>query len=141
MSGSVIILGAGLAGLSAAYHLKELGITCEVFEKESYVGGHCRTKQVDGFNFDDRARKIAFVLAVIGVSVIRIEQRHELIRAWLRLRKRLRKSFQIGIEINCAARRELFDFHRGNPHAAGNEASGQRVAWLRRIGHQHQQAA
>lgn len=55
MSGSVIVLGAGLAGLSAAYHLNELGIVCEVFEKEPYVGGHCHTKQVDGFNFDEGA--------------------------------------------------------------------------------------
>ena len=52
MSGNVIVLGAGLAGLSAAYHLD---CECEVFEKESYVGGHCRTKRVEGFNFDEGA--------------------------------------------------------------------------------------
>ena len=52
MSGNVIVLGAGLAGLSAAYHL---GGDCEVFEKEDYLGGHCRTKRVDGFNFDEGA--------------------------------------------------------------------------------------
>ena len=52
MSGNVIVLGAGLAGLSAAYHLD---CDCEVFEKESYVGGHCRTKRVEGFNFDEGA--------------------------------------------------------------------------------------
>lgn len=49
---NVIVLGAGLAGLSAAYHL---GGNCEVFEKEPYIGGHCRTKRVDGFNFDEGA--------------------------------------------------------------------------------------
>ncbi|MEK6406918.1 MAG: FAD-dependent oxidoreductase [Acidobacteriota bacterium] len=52
MSGNVIVLGAGLAGLSAAYHL---GGDCEVFEKEDHLGGHCRTKRVDGFNFDEGA--------------------------------------------------------------------------------------
>ncbi|HKA23157.1 MAG TPA: FAD-dependent oxidoreductase [Blastocatellia bacterium] len=52
MSGNVIVLGAGLAGLSAAHHL---GGTCEVFEKDDYLGGHCRTKRVDGFNFDEGA--------------------------------------------------------------------------------------
>ena len=52
MSGNVIVLGAGLAGLSAAHHL---GGECEVFEKEDYLGGHCRTKRVDGFNFDEGA--------------------------------------------------------------------------------------
>ena len=49
---SIIVLGAGLAGLSAAYHL---GGDCEVFEKEDYLGGHCRTKRLDGFNFDEGA--------------------------------------------------------------------------------------
>jgi protoporphyrinogen oxidase len=52
MSGNVIILGAGLAGLSAAYHL---GGDCEVFEKENYLGGHSRTKDVGGFKFDEGA--------------------------------------------------------------------------------------
>jgi protoporphyrinogen oxidase len=52
MSIGVIVLGAGLAGLSAAYHL---GAGCQVFEKEDYFGGHCRTKRVDGFNFDEGA--------------------------------------------------------------------------------------
>ena len=36
---AIVVLGAGLAGLSAAYHL---GDGCELFEKESYIGGHCR---------------------------------------------------------------------------------------------------
>ena len=52
MSGSVIVLGAGLAGLSAAHHL---GGDCEIFEKEDYLGGHCRTKRLEGFNFDEGA--------------------------------------------------------------------------------------
>lgn len=47
-----IILGAGLAGLSAAYHL---GGDCEVFEKSPFFGGHCHTKRVEGFNFDEGA--------------------------------------------------------------------------------------
>lgn len=52
MPGDVIVLGAGLAGLSAAYHLGE---RAEVFEKSDYIGGHCRTKSVEGFNFDEGA--------------------------------------------------------------------------------------
>lgn len=52
MSDEVIVLGAGLAGLSAANHL---GGECEVFEKEPYIGGHSRTKRVEGFNFDEGA--------------------------------------------------------------------------------------
>lgn len=52
MSDSVIVLGAGLAGLSAAHHL---GASCEVFEKQQYIGGHCHTRRVEGFNFDEGA--------------------------------------------------------------------------------------
>jgi UDP-galactopyranose mutase len=45
----VIILGAGLAGLSAAYHLDS---DYEIYERESEVGGLCRSRYVDGFIFD-----------------------------------------------------------------------------------------
>ena len=57
MSDKVIVLGAGLSGLSAAHHLgaPEMAGVAEIFEQESYVGGHCRTKRVDGFNFDEGA--------------------------------------------------------------------------------------
>ena len=57
MSDKVIVLGAGLSGLSAAHHLgaPEMAEVAEIFEQESYVGGHCRTKRVDGFNFDEGA--------------------------------------------------------------------------------------
>lgn len=45
----VAILGAGLAGLSAAYYLKE---DYEIFEKEEKVGGLCRSIHIDDFIFD-----------------------------------------------------------------------------------------
>ena len=48
----IIILGAGLAGLSAAWHLKQKGIQASVFEKEDSVGGLCRSKKINGFIFD-----------------------------------------------------------------------------------------
>ncbi|MDD4939428.1 MAG: FAD-dependent oxidoreductase [Candidatus Omnitrophica bacterium] len=48
----IIILGAGLAGLSAAWHLQKRGIDCQIFEKETEVGGLCRSKKINGFTFD-----------------------------------------------------------------------------------------
>ena len=45
----ILILGAGLAGLSAAWHLQRKGIDCCIFEKESEVGGLCRSKKINGF--------------------------------------------------------------------------------------------
>lgn len=51
-SDKIYVLGAGLAGLSAAWHLQKSGIHCEVFEKESEVGGLCRSKRMNGYTFD-----------------------------------------------------------------------------------------
>lgn len=48
--GKTFVLGAGASGLSAAYHL---GGDVEVFESSPYPFGHCRTKNVDGFLFDE----------------------------------------------------------------------------------------
>ncbi len=48
----IFILGAGLTGLSAAWHLQKRGIDCRIFEKESEIGGLCRSKKINGFTFD-----------------------------------------------------------------------------------------
>ena len=48
----IIIIGAGLAGLSAAYHFDKLGVNYTMIEKESRVGGLCRTYCKEGFTFD-----------------------------------------------------------------------------------------
>ena len=45
-------MGAGLAGLSTAWHLQKKGIDCRIFEKEPEVGGLCRSRRFDGFIFD-----------------------------------------------------------------------------------------
>jgi protoporphyrinogen oxidase len=48
----VLILGAGPAGLTAAYELSNLGIPCVVLEREGVVGGLSRTVEYQGFRFD-----------------------------------------------------------------------------------------
>lgn len=49
----IIIIGAGLTGLSAAYHLEKAGYyDFEIFEKETDPGGLCRSIYQDGFTFD-----------------------------------------------------------------------------------------
>ncbi len=45
-----VILGSGLAGLSAAYHLR--GKEYVVIEKRKHPGGLCTTEKKDGFLFD-----------------------------------------------------------------------------------------
>ena len=51
MSG-VVIVGAGLTGLSAAYHLGEAGVRARLLEALEEPGGACRTLERDGFSFD-----------------------------------------------------------------------------------------
>lgn len=43
MSGTVHIIGAGLAGLSAAVHLTRAGVRVEVHEAARFAGGRCRS--------------------------------------------------------------------------------------------------
>lgn len=55
----VAVIGAGLAGLSAARSLTALGHEAKVFESESRVGGRLQTVAIDGFVFDAAATSIA----------------------------------------------------------------------------------
>ncbi len=48
----VVIVGAGLAGLSCAHHLNAAGVGCVILEAGDDVGGRVRTDKVDGFLLD-----------------------------------------------------------------------------------------
>ncbi|WP_175409259.1 NAD(P)/FAD-dependent oxidoreductase [Streptomyces sp. TRM64462] len=48
----VVIVGAGLAGLSAAHHLTSAGLAVRVLEAAPQVGGRMATDHVDGFRLD-----------------------------------------------------------------------------------------
>ncbi|MBI4356144.1 MAG: FAD-dependent oxidoreductase [Candidatus Omnitrophica bacterium] len=49
----VVIVGAGLAGLSAAYHLRQYGMASLLYDKEDRAGGHTRSHAHEGFIFDE----------------------------------------------------------------------------------------
>lgn len=49
---STAILGAGLCGLSAAYHLQRKQADFILIEREAEAGGLARTETYDGFSFD-----------------------------------------------------------------------------------------
>ena len=47
-----VIIGAGLAGLSAGYHARLGNLDYDLYEAEARVGGCCRTIERGGFHFD-----------------------------------------------------------------------------------------
>ncbi|MEZ5141929.1 MAG: NAD(P)/FAD-dependent oxidoreductase [Acidimicrobiales bacterium] len=49
---NVVIIGAGPAGLTAAYQLTKYGITSTIIESDDVVGGISRTVERDGWRFD-----------------------------------------------------------------------------------------
>ncbi|MFI8187848.1 NAD(P)/FAD-dependent oxidoreductase [Streptomyces sp. NPDC085946] len=48
----VVVVGAGVAGLSAAHRLTSAGVTTVVLEAAQGVGGRMATEEVDGFRLD-----------------------------------------------------------------------------------------
>jgi phytoene dehydrogenase-like protein len=52
MNRKVIIIGAGLTGLSAGIHLQQAGIDSEIFELASWAGGMCTSWVRQGYRFD-----------------------------------------------------------------------------------------
>jgi protoporphyrinogen oxidase len=50
--GPVVVIGAGPAGLTAAYELTHLGVPTIVFEQDTQVGGLARTIDYKNFRFD-----------------------------------------------------------------------------------------
>ena len=49
---TVVVVGAGLAGLACARRLHEAGIDVVVLEASDDIGGRVRTDVVDGFRLD-----------------------------------------------------------------------------------------
>jgi protoporphyrinogen oxidase len=49
---AVVIIGAGPAGLTAAYELSKLGVCSTILEADDIVGGISRTVERDGWRFD-----------------------------------------------------------------------------------------
>ena len=55
-AGRAVVIGAGLSGLAAGYRLSRDGWDVLVLERDSEVGGRCRTVKVGGFQFDTGAQ-------------------------------------------------------------------------------------
>src|SRR5579872_2384092 len=71
----VVVFGAGPAGLSAARHL---GGDVDVYERATTTGGHCRTKRISGFGFDEGAH-VFFGADDVSQKFVREPLRDELV--------------------------------------------------------------
>ncbi len=57
MASEIIIIGAGPAGLGAAYYAHRAGMTFDLYEASGQSGGNARTLEMDGFRFDTGAHR------------------------------------------------------------------------------------
>ena len=48
----VVIIGAGISGLSCAWTLKKLGVDAEIVEATSRAGGVIRTENINGYQIE-----------------------------------------------------------------------------------------
>ncbi|WP_172302638.1 NAD(P)-binding protein [Pseudenhygromyxa sp. WMMC2535] len=91
-----MILGGGLTGLSAAYHLR--GPRFMLVEREGEVGGHARSRREDGHTFDvtghwlhlrdDRSRALLAALFDEGGESGGGDQRSALPKSWVEVERK-----------------------------------------------------
>ncbi len=79
-SGPVVIVGAGVSGLTLAFLLQSRGIHCILVEKDERVGGLARSFKYDGYTFDIGPHRFhttvaevdSFVRSTLGTEGIEI---------------------------------------------------------------------
>ncbi len=64
----VVIVGAGIAGLSAAHRLTSAGIATAVLEAAHCVGGRMSTEKVDGFRLDRTAQLLSTAFSELRLT-------------------------------------------------------------------------
>lgn len=73
MSRSCVIIGAGPAGLTAAYRLANAGLRVTVLEAENAIGGRTRTERVGGFTLNTGA---GFIASFYDVTLALLRELH-----------------------------------------------------------------
>ena len=105
----VTIVGAGLTGLSASYHLRALGIRHRLLERSSTPGGLSTTVEHDGFRFDRTGHLLHLrdpnmrdlALTLLGDNVATIE-RHSMVWSHKRFTRYPYQANTFGLPPNVA---------------------------------------
>lgn len=78
---TIIIIGAGISGLSTAYWLKQSGVSTIVLESADHVGGTMRSEQRAGFLFEHGPNSFLNTQSATWAMVEGCGARHDLIAA------------------------------------------------------------
>lgn len=121
----VIVVGAGLTGLGAAWRLQQAGLRVRVLEATGEVGGRARTVEWQGFQIDPGARAIVDAGSLVGQAIDALGLRSDLgrcespLRAALLQRGALRP-VRLGLPGSLSRRRWLWSLRGGlrrpDPH-------------------------
>ena len=66
----VAIIGSGVSGLAAAWSLSKNGALCTVFEKDSHIGGHAFTYEIDSSLPVDLGFMVFNTVSLIRVPIL-----------------------------------------------------------------------
>ena len=98
MNKNIVVIGAGISGLTTAYLLSKKGFDVTVIEKNNSVGGSIESVFENGFLFDRGPNSALETTPVIGQLIRELELEHELLYASKQANKR-------GSNQNCKALR------------------------------------
>ncbi|MFO7778748.1 MAG: phytoene desaturase family protein [Nitriliruptoraceae bacterium] len=133
MTGRVVIVGAGLGGLSAACHLAGRGVDVTVLERSDHPGGRAGLLERDGYRFDTGPA----VLTMLGVmedtfaaAGADLDDHLDLIRLDPAYRARFADGSSVPVRASQEDMREELRVFAGESAADGFDAF---VAWLRRL--------
>ena len=81
MNKKIVVIGAGISGLAAAYLLKQKGYDVTVLEKKSEVGGSIETSYENGFLFDHGSNSALETTPLIAKFVEELNLQDQLVYA------------------------------------------------------------
>jgi oxygen-dependent protoporphyrinogen oxidase len=88
MNKNIVVIGAGISGLTTAYLLSKKGFDVTIIEKNNSVGGSIESVFENGFLFDRGPNSALETTPVIGQLIKELELEHELLYASKQANKR-----------------------------------------------------